>query len=209
MATGKESGRKMVFIGMLGGISAVLMLFQISVPLAPGFLKFDISELPALFAGFFMGPAAGAAVVLVKVLLKLAAQGTETAFVGELMNLFGSLCFILPAAWLYKRNHTKKGALLSLGAATVMVSVIFIFLNAYVAFPLYAQVYGMPMETIVGMGNAVNPMITDLPTLMLFSVFPFNLVKHGGTSAAAWLLYKRAGSALRQMLMPAAGIQRG
>lgn len=34
----------------------------------------------------------------------------------------------------------------------------------------------------IGMGEAVNPLVHDSVSLMLFSVFPFNLLKHGVTS---------------------------
>ncbi|WP_182436943.1 hypothetical protein [Clostridium sp. OF09-36] len=46
-----SSVKKSVFIGMMGAVSTVLMLLNFSLPFVPGFLKFDISELPALFAG--------------------------------------------------------------------------------------------------------------------------------------------------------------
>lgn len=59
---------------------------------------------------------------------------------------------------------------------------------------------GMPMDVIISMGTAVNPMITDLPSLMLFSVFPFNLFKHGVTSFITYLIYKRAGNTLRGII---------
>ncbi len=104
----KVSTRTMVFVAMLGAISTVLMMFNFSIPFAPGFLKFDISELPALFAGFFLGPVSGCAVILIKVLLKLVVQGTETAFVGEFMNILGSFCFILPASLSIEKYIQKR-----------------------------------------------------------------------------------------------------
>ena len=58
-------------VGMLGAVSAVLMAISIPLPFAPSFLRFDISELPALFAGFFLGPLSGGVVVIIKNLLKL------------------------------------------------------------------------------------------------------------------------------------------
>lgn len=192
--------KKTVFIGMMGAVSAVLMMLNFSVPFVPGFLKFDISELPALFAGFFLGPVSGCAVIVVKVLLKLLFQGSDTAYVGEAMNIMGSVCFVLPASLIYRWKHTKKGAVLAMVVSSVVVSIAFIFINAYIAFPLYSKLYGMPMEVIVGMGSAINPMITDVPTLMLFSVFPFNLFKHGVTSFVTYLIYKRAGNTLRSMI---------
>ena len=192
--------KKTVFIGMMGAVSTVLMMLNFSLPFVPGFLKFDISELPALFAGFFLGPVSGCSVIVVKVLLKLLFQGSDTAYVGEAMNIMGSVCFVLPASLIYRWKHTKKGAVIAMTVSSVLVSIAFIFINAYIAFPLYSKLYGMPMEVIVGMGSAINPMITDVPTLMLFSVFPFNLFKHGVTSFVTYLIYKKAGNTLRSMI---------
>ena len=196
----QTSVKKTVFIGMMGAVSAVLMLLNLSLPFAPGFLKFDISELPALFAGFFLGPLSGCGVVTVKVLLKVLFQGSDTGYVGELMNVMGSICFILPASLIYRWKHTKQGAIIAMTVSTVLVSAAFIFINAYIAFPMYSQLYGMPMDAIINMGTAVNPMITDLPSLMLFSVFPFNLFKHGVTSFITYLIYKRTGNTLREII---------
>lgn len=192
--------RTLTFAAVMGAVSAVLMTFSFPVPFAPTFLKFDISELPALFAGFLMGPAEGCAVVLVKILLKFMTQGTDTAFVGELMNIVGSICFVLPASLIYRKVHTRKGAMISLTVSSIFVSIVFIFINMYLAFPMYAALYGMPMEVIIRMGTAANPMVDDLFTLMFFGVFPFNLVKHGITSIVTWLVYKKCGRALRGML---------
>ena len=192
--------KKTVFVGMMGAVSTVLMMLNFSLPFVPGFLKFDISELPALFAGFFLGPVSGCSVIVVKVLLKLLFQGSDTAYVGEAMNIMGSVCFVLPASLIYRWKHTKKGAVIAMTVSSVLVSIAFIFINAYIAFPLYSKLYGMPMEVIVGMGSAINPMITDVPTLMLFSVFPFNLFKHGVTSFVTYLIYKKAGNTLRSMI---------
>ncbi|MBR2526918.1 MAG: ECF transporter S component [Blautia sp.] len=192
--------RKLVFVAILGAISFVLMLVNFSVPFAPSFMKFDIAELPGLFAGFFLGPLAGFEVVLVKLALKLAIQGTETAFVGEFSNLVGSAVFVVTAAWIYKLNRTKKGAIIALGVSTLVVSVAYIFLNAYIMFPLYSRLYGIPLDAIVGMGTAINPRITNLTTMMLFSVFPFNLVKHLATDLLTLLVYKRIANALRGLL---------
>lgn len=200
MKTKTSHAKTIAFIGMLGALSAVLMSINVPLPFAPTFLKFDIAELPALFAGFFLGPVSGCAVIVVKIVLKLSLQGTETAFVGELMNIMGSCAFVLPAALIYKRIHTKRGAMISLSVSTVLVSIMAILLNAYIAFPMYSSLYGMPMEAILEMGASVNPLVHDNVTLMLYGVFPFNLVKHGVTSLVTYLVYKRCGNALRALL---------
>lgn len=192
--------KQIVFIGILGAISFLLMLVNFSLPFAPSFLKFDIAELPGLFAGFFLGPLAGFGVVVVKLLLKIAIQGTDTAFVGEFSNLVGSALFVLLAAFIYKRDRTKRGAIIGMAISSIAVSILFIFINAYVMFPLYSKLYGMPLEAIIGMGTAINPRITNMTTMMLFSVFPFNLFKHLVTDVLTFLVYKRAGNALRGIL---------
>ena len=46
-------------VSVLSALASVLMFFSVSVPLVPSFLKFDLSELPALIAAFTVGPLAG------------------------------------------------------------------------------------------------------------------------------------------------------
>lgn len=200
----KMNARIAAFVGMLGALSMVLMLVNFPLPFAPTFMKLDFAELPALFAGFFLGPVYGMLVVIVKILLKIVVQGTETAFVGEFSNVVGSSVFVLTAAFIYMKNKTKKGAVLSMAVAIVVVSVLSIFINAYVMFPMYIKLYGMPLEAIIGMGSATNPMVKDMTTLMLFSVFPFNLVKYTLTSTITYLIYKRSAAALKHVLLAAA-----
>jgi len=197
---GRNVAMQVAFVGMLGALSAVLMMLEIPLPFAPSFLKMDIGELPALFAGFFLGPVAGVGVVFVKIALKLIFKGTTTAFVGDFSNLVGSCVFILTAALIDKKNKTKRGAILSMVVATVLVSVVYIFLNAFIMFPMYSNLYGLPMDVIIGMGSAVNPLVHDELTMMLWAVLPFNLVKYTLTSVLTFLLYKRCGNALRGIM---------
>lgn len=192
--------RTVAFVGVLGALSCVLMMLRFPVPFVPGFYEFDIAELPALFAGFYLGPVSGCGVVFVKIVLKLIFQGTSTAFVGDLSNLIGSICFILPASLIYRRMHTKKGAKIALVFSTVFVSIVYVFLNAYIMLPLFVELYGMPLQAIIDMGHAVNPFVHDVLTLVIFAVFPFNLFKHGVTAIITYLLYKRVGNALRGIM---------
>ncbi len=189
--------KNVAFVGILGALSCVLMMFRFPLPFVPSFYEFDIAELPALFAGFFLGPLSGSGVVFVKIVLKLIFQGTSTAFVGDLSNLVGSMCFVLPAAWIYRRKHTKQGAIWALTIATLFVSLIYVLLNAFVMLPLYSNLYGLPMDAIIAMGHAVNPWVNDVLTLCVFAVLPFNIFKHGITAILTYLLYKRVGNTLR------------
>ena len=99
--------KKLVFIAILGAVSFVLMMINISLPFAPAFLKFDIAELPALFAGFFMGPVAGFGVIVIKLLLKLIIQGTETAF-GRRILQSGRVVGVRPHRGVYLQGEPHK-----------------------------------------------------------------------------------------------------
>ena len=61
--------RYMVQVAMLGAAAVVLMFFDIPLPFAPSFYKIDLSEVPVLIGAFAMGPLAGAAIELIKILL--------------------------------------------------------------------------------------------------------------------------------------------
>ena len=99
--------RKMVMTAMLAAVSSVLMFFSFNVPLMPGFIKMDFSELPALIASFALGPVSGVAVCLVKNLVNL--FFTTTGGVGELSNfLLGSL-FVAPAGIVYRKIKGAGG----------------------------------------------------------------------------------------------------
>ena len=63
--------------------------------------------------------------------------------------------------------------------------------NAYYLIPKFAQLFGMPLEAIVGMGTAINPSVTGVGTLVMFCVVPFNLLKGVLVSVITYLLYKR------------------
>ena len=194
------SARSMALAAMLGALSAVLMVLELPLPFAPAYMKFDISDLPALFAGFFLGPMSGSLVAGIKILLKLLLKGTDTAFVGEFMNLLCSLAFMLPAAFFYQYRHTKRGALLAVILGTILASVFAVFANLYVALPMYVELYGIPMGTILAMTQAVNPLVQDMDTFLIFCILPFNLIKYTITSLFTYLLYKRIGNALRRQL---------
>lgn len=185
------SVRTTVKIGMLAAISVVLMLFEIPLPFAPSFYEIDFSEVPVLIGAFAMGPVAGAAIELVKILLNLVITGTDTAGVGELANFIIGCSLCLPAAIIYKRRKTRKGAMIGMAAGTALMVVIGCLINAYVMLPAYSAAFGLPIDALVQMGTAVNPNITSLSTFVIFAVAPFNLLKAVLVSLIVLLIYKK------------------
>ena len=189
--------RYMVQVAMLGAAAVVLMFFDIPLPFAPSFYKIDLSEVPVLIGAFAMGPLAGAAIELIKILLNLVLKGSTTAGVGEVANFLIGCSLVVPAALIYHKKHTRTGAVAGMAAGTVFMTVVGCFLNAFVLLPAYAKAFGMPIDGLVGMGTAVNKHITDLKTFVILAVGPFNLLKGILVSLIVFLVYKKISPILK------------
>ena len=183
--------RTVVQIGMLSAIAIVLMLFEIPLPFVPAFYEIDFSEVPVLIGCFVMGPLAGAAIELVKILLNLVINGTITAGVGEAANFLIGCALCVPAGIIYRRDKTRKGAIIGMAAGTVVMTILGCLLNAYILLPVYATAFGMPIDSLVEMGTALNKNITSLSTFVIFAVAPFNLLKGVLVSSIVFLIYKK------------------
>ena len=194
----KINARTIAQIGMLGAVALVLMLFEIPLPFAPSFYKIDFSEVPVLIGSFAMGPVAGVLIELVKILLKLLTIGSTTAGVGDVANFLIGISFCLPAAFIYRKMHSKKGAIIGMAAGTIFMTLVGCFLNAYVLLPTYAKAFHMPIDALVAMGTAVNGHITSLFTFVAFAVAPFNLLKGVLVSLVVALIYKKISPILKQ-----------
>lgn len=138
---------------MLAAISGVLMVIEIPLFFAPSFYKLDFSELPVLICAFYLGPVSGVVCEFLKVLIKLLLKGTSTAFVGDLANFLVGCSFVLPAAIMYQKTLSKKGAVISLAVGTAVMTVFGSFFNAWFLIPRFAVMYGMPLEAIISMGT--------------------------------------------------------
>jgi riboflavin transporter FmnP len=119
---------------------------------------------------------------------------------GELINLILSISYVLPALLYYRRHKTKKGAAIGLMIGTVVSVVVSIFANIYLTFPLYIKLYGMNWDSIIEICTAVNPWITSIPTMVAFSIVPFNLVSRAVTSFITFLVYKKLSVPIKKLI---------
>lgn len=192
--------RRLTMAGMFGAVAFVLMYFSFSVPLLSPFADFDFSYLPELIGGFILGPAGAVEIIAVKILLKLAFKGTSSMFTGELQKFLLSCAYVLPAVLYYRRHRTKNGAVVGLVLGTVVGVAVAVFTNLFIIFPFYIKLYGMDWNAIVGMCSAVNPWIHSVPTMVAFSVIPFNLIAMSVTSLLAVLVYKKISVPLKKWI---------
>ena len=203
--TQKQAGKKkgmsvsvITKIALLSALAGVLMLFETPLWFAPSFYKLDLSELAVMIGGLTMGPVAAALIELMKILLNFVLNGTITGGVGEVGNLLVGCAFVVPAAFVYQKWHSRKGMIAGMAAGIVCLVLLGSIVNYFILLPVYSVVYGQPLEAFVAMGNALNPAIVDLKTFILFAVAPFNLLKGIIISVLTALLYNRVGKYLEK-----------
>ena len=190
------STRQLIRITMLSAISFLLMAYQIPLPfIAPSFIQMDVSDLPIVVGSFAMGPVAGILISALKNILHIVIKGTTTGGVGELSNFIIGSAFAFTAGFVYSRNKTFKNAFLGLFLGSLAMTGVSIISNYYFIFPLYSKL--MPMDAIIEAGSIVTLKITDLWSMMMYSILPFNLIKGFSVSALAMLIYKRVSPILK------------
>lgn len=194
-----QSVRKMTFISLMGALSAVLTLLRFPIPFMPPFLDFDLAGVIEMIGGFMFGPAAAFLIIILKILLKLVMQGSNSIGTGELQNFLLSCSYVMPALLLYRRK-TKKRAILGMALGSLTVSVVAIFSNLYLIIPFYIKLFGMSMEDIIAMCHAVNPAMKDAFTMAMFGILPFNLIKYVCSSVLTFILYKRLSGPIKSFI---------
>ena len=193
----KKSSGSAVFVMTRCGILAAMavILYYIEIPVV-AFYKLDLSTLPAILAGFAMGPLPGVAVVVIKNLVHM--LGTSTACVGEMADIIMSSCFIIPASLIYRRRKDRKSAVLSMAVGTVLMTIAGVLVNYFILIPAYQTLMNLPLEVIVGMGTEVWSYIDNTVKLVIFITAPFNILKGAVLSVVTYLLYKRVSPLLHQ-----------
>lgn len=196
----KSKLSKLTAAALFGAMSFVLMFFSFSVPIISPFAEFDASALPELIGGFILGPSGAIEIITIKLLLKLMFKGTSSMMTGEVQNFILSIAYVLPAVLYYRRNKTKKGAVTGLILGSVFSVVISVITNLYLIFPAYIKLYGMNWDGIIEICSAVNPWIKNIPTFVVFSVIPFNLVSRMITSIVTVLIYKKISNIIKKLI---------
>ena len=144
-----------------------------------GVEKKDAKDVIITIGGFILGPLYAVIVsVIVSVLEFFTVSGTGP--IGLLMNIISTAAFSYTACIIYKKNKKISGAFLSLGMATLTLTVVMLLWNYYIT-PLYMKI---PREVIIPM----------LPTVFL----PFNMVKGLINSGFILFTYKPVVSALQK-----------
>ena len=182
---------KLTVTAMLSAVAFVLMFIEFPIPaLIPSFVKLDISDLPELLAAFSMGPLYGVAVTLVKNLLFILLHGTSSAYVGELFNFLMGSVFAFSAGFIYQRKKSRQSALIGSIVGAALMALISVPLNYFVVYPAYAVCYGLPLEAIIGMYQAIRPSTNGLLECLVVFNMPFTFCKGMQDVLLCFLIYK-------------------
>ncbi len=187
-----SSPKYITTVAISSALAGLLMLLEIPlVFLAPNFYKVDLSELPVMICSFYLGPVAGVLTEFLKILIKLIFRPSTTAFVGELANFAVGCALVLPASMIYHFKRTRKTAVVGLATGTGIMAAFGSLFNAIYLLPAFSELYGWPLEAIIGEGTKINSAITDVGSFVLLAVAPLNLIKGLVVSLLTMLLYKR------------------
>ena len=160
-------------MGMMAAIACVLGLFRFPIlPMVP-FLTYDFADIPIIISAFAFGPVAGLLITVVVSFIQAFLLGGDQLY-GFIMHILASGSFVIVASLIYKGHKTKKMAIVSLIAATLVMIVVMGAANYFVT-PYY---YG---------GAAMKEMVVKLMPFILL----FNLIKGVANSLITLLVYKR------------------
>ena len=188
------SAKLIARVGVLGAIAALLFLIP-GIPIVPPIYKLDFSTVPVLLGGFSLGYVPGLLILLIKDLVGL--TNSSSMGVGELAEFLASAAMMLTAVAIYRRHHSRRGALIGLIAGTAVMTAAAALINYYIVIPFYGAAMNMPAEAIVSMIGKVIPAVDSLPKLIAFATTPFNLLKGVVLSVITFLLYKRLSPLLK------------
>ncbi len=175
----KLNVKKISVIGMFCALAFCAVLLGKLVPNVAGFLSYDPKDALVVIAGFIFGPLASVIIaVIVSFIEFITISGTGPW--GLLMNIISTCAFSVPAAAIYKRMRSMRGAICGLVSGVFTMAAGMMLWN-YLVTPFYM---GVPRAEVAS---------------MLIPVFlPFNLVKGSINLALALLLYKPIVTALRK-----------
>ena len=169
----QNSTVRLAKMGMLVAVSIVLVYF-IHFPIFPAvaFLEYDPADIPILIGTFAFGPLAGILLTIVTAVIQGLTVSAASGLYGILMHIIATSAIVLVAGIIYKKNKTRKGAVIGLVCGVIAWIIVMIGANLVIT-PLFM---GVPRSVVVD--------------LMPF-IAAFNGIKAGVNAIITFLLYKR------------------
>jgi len=174
----KYTTSMVALLGIVVGLSSVLMLFSIPIfPMAP-YLKLELSGLVIFMVLLWYGLKPAIIVSLLTNIIHVVMPSTTAPvipFLDEMINFIATMVFILPTAMLItlkNRRPNSKLVLITTIIGIVFTTIFMVLFNAYINLPL---VYKMQLKLSV--------------VLKIFGLF--NVIKWGAVALSINILWQR------------------
>ena len=191
--------KRLTLIGIFSGFASLLYLPMFRIPVIL-FLEVNLSEVVMFIGGFSLGPIAAFFIGMFRLLLSLPL--TTTGGIGEIADLLYSLAFVLPGAFLYQYERSKKMA--KYGFLIGFISQLFVtsILNAWVITDLYLTlVLNITPEMFLSYIQGTIPQVTNPYWSLVFWMYlPFNAFKNALIIAITLLIYKRIHRLIKKVM---------
>ncbi|MBQ9833466.1 MAG: ECF transporter S component [Clostridia bacterium] len=163
----------LVKAAMLAALSIVLM-YLVRFPIFPSaaYLEYDMADVPILIGTFMFGPLVGLAITLIVCVIQAISVSASSGWVGAVMHFIATGGLVIVAGLIYKKNHTRKGAVAGLLIGAFVSILLMIPLNLIMT-PLFN---GVPVD-------AVKAMLVPI-------IIPFNAIKAVINCTVTFVLYK-------------------
>jgi len=184
----KMDVKKLTAVAMLSAVGVILQYMEISVPVMPGFIKLDFSDLPELIGAFVLGPGAGVLICLIRNIIHIIVS--QSGAIGELSNFILGAFFALTAGLIHKKMPNIKGAVLGAVTASVVMGLVSLPSNYFLIYPLYYNVMGFPEPAILQMYQLLRPSTQSIAEALLVFNVPFTAVKGLICGVLAVAVYK-------------------
>ncbi|MGM9991466.1 MAG: ECF transporter S component [Candidatus Bruticola sp.] len=166
-------------------LSALALMLMLTVrlpilPMAP-FLTYDFSEVPALVAAFSLGPAAGAAVELIKCFIFMILHFNPLQLIGVPANLITGLLIVCTSAKFYNLSRGEDFSYKRLCTAMLLGTVI----TTIVMIPVNFLIYLILQKFFTDI------MTMSVGTYLIGAALPFNFIKCLISCGAAGLCIRR------------------
>lgn len=179
--------RYMAVTAVLSATAFVLQYIEVPLPFMPSFIKFDFSDLPALIGAFSLGPVCGILTELVKNLLH--SFVSQSFGVGEVSNFLLGAVFVGVAGLIYKRDKTKKGAIIASVIGAIVMAAFSFPSNLFIVYPVYYNF--MPKDVIVQAYQLILPSVKTIEQCLLVFNVPFTFAKGMVDVLITFLVYKK------------------
>ena len=120
----KIKTKQLTQMAVLAAMS-ILLVYLIHFPIFPAapFLEYDPADIPIFIGTFMFGPLGGLILTAVVCVLQGVTVSSASGIIGILMHFFATGSFVLVAGNIYKRNRTRKGAVIGLALGSVTMTI--------------------------------------------------------------------------------------